>query len=262
MPAGFERDSYCTGFEQCEKCTGPSSTWTIEKVCPADFAAWLDFNQFLAAAAHARSLGIFLKNNYYQAPQLVSTHDAVLSEQCLQYSECDGYVPFVLAGKAVLLTEYSNTPPDGAEDREGAVMLEDANTTTNMCSKAAALGFSAIKKNTALTATPRTGCCGATPCPASTTCGTGCSFSTASPNTLAPTPPTAPTAAPTAMPTPAPTRKPTKAPTAAPTRKPTKKPTAPTAAPTRKPTKKPTAPTAAPTRKPTKQPTVPTTTVG
>jgi hypothetical protein len=246
LPAGFERDSYCTGFEQCETCTGPSSTWTIEKVCAADFAAWLDFNQFLAAAAHARSLGIFLKNNHWQAPQLVSTHDAVLSEQCLQYSECDGYVPFVQAGKPVLLTEYSLA-------------------TTTMCSKAAALGFSAIKKKAALTATPRTGCCGATPCPASTTCGTGCSFSTASPSTLAPTSPTTSAAPTTPAPsTAAPTGQPTVAAptTAAPTRKPTKQPTSPTAAPTRKPTKQPTSPTAAPTRKPTNQPTVPTTTVG
>lgn len=33
-------------------------------------------------------------------------HDALLSEQCIEYQECDHYMEFATAGKPVLLAEY------------------------------------------------------------------------------------------------------------------------------------------------------------
>ncbi|KAJ3202604.1 hypothetical protein HDU67_000396, partial [Dinochytrium kinnereticum] len=130
---GFERDSYCTGFEKCESsCSGPSSSWSIEKVCKADYDVWLDFNRFLATEAHALGLGIAMKNNRYQASSLVDEFDFVLNEQCLTYKECEDYEVFVKKGKAVLLVEY------------------DVPDLGGMCAAADKLGFSAMQKSTAL----------------------------------------------------------------------------------------------------------------
>ncbi|KAJ3202603.1 hypothetical protein HDU67_000395 [Dinochytrium kinnereticum] len=145
---GYERDSYCTGFESCEtkKCTGPNSNWDITKVCKVDYEAWLDFNKFLAAEAHALGMAVALKNNKYQASALVLSHDFVLSEQCLQYKECDDYKVFVSAGKPVLLAEYRTS---------------NLNAT---CKAADSLGFSAMKKTPRLVAKDRKACCGPVAC--------------------------------------------------------------------------------------------------
>jgi hypothetical protein len=74
---GFERDSYCTGFEttsgpNCSKCSpgSTSSTWTAGTLCQADYKKWLDFNKWLADQTHARGMGIALKNNHWMAKDL------------------------------------------------------------------------------------------------------------------------------------------------------------------------------------------------
>ena len=67
----------------------------------------LDFNRFVARSAHDRGLGVGLKNATDLVPDLVADFDWSLVEECAQYDECDAYVPFVEAGKAVLAAEYT-----------------------------------------------------------------------------------------------------------------------------------------------------------
>jgi len=69
----------------------------------------LNFNIWLAQAAHARGLSIGLKNDLDQVEQLEPWFDWALNEQCVQYNECDLLTPFVEAGKAVFGVEYSGT---------------------------------------------------------------------------------------------------------------------------------------------------------
>ena len=49
----------------------------------------LEFNRFLAEAAHERGLLIGLKNDLEQIPELVDHFDFAVNEQCHEYDECD-----------------------------------------------------------------------------------------------------------------------------------------------------------------------------
>ncbi len=50
-----------------------------------------------------------LKNDGDQAELLVDYYDFALNEECHAYDECDQWVPFVDAGKAVLNAEYASS---------------------------------------------------------------------------------------------------------------------------------------------------------
>ncbi len=97
---------------------------------PAD---QLRYNRFLADAAHARGLGVGLKNDLDQVPQLEPSFDFAVVEQCYEYGECGGLSRFVDAGKAVFIAEYSVDP-------------------AQFCAQARAAGFSAIRKRLELDA--------------------------------------------------------------------------------------------------------------
>ncbi len=75
----------------------------------------LDFNKFVAQAAHARGLSVGLKNDVDQLEALEGCFDWALNEECLAYDECDKYAPFVEAGKAVFHVEYVDDIDDGAD---------------------------------------------------------------------------------------------------------------------------------------------------
>jgi len=68
----------------------------------------LDFNRFLADEAHARGLGVGLKNDLEQIPELVADFDFAVNEQCHEFDECDVYAPFIAAGKPVFSAEYAD----------------------------------------------------------------------------------------------------------------------------------------------------------
>lgn len=72
---------------------------------PAD---QLDYNRFLADAAHARGLAVALKNATGLIPQLEPHFDFAVNEECFEYGECDTESPFINAGKAVLQVEYAD----------------------------------------------------------------------------------------------------------------------------------------------------------
>jgi hypothetical protein len=77
---------------------------------PISAADELRYNTMLAGDAHARGLGIALKNDSGQADQLAGVYDFELSEQCYEMHQCDRYMPFIAAGKAVLDAEYNLEP--------------------------------------------------------------------------------------------------------------------------------------------------------
>ena len=93
----------------------------------------LTFDRWLADAAHSRGLGVGLKNDLDQVPQLASSFDFSIDEQCAQYKECDALSPFVAAGKPVFEIEYKLK-------------------TSRFCAQAAALGFAAMRKHLSLNA--------------------------------------------------------------------------------------------------------------
>jgi hypothetical protein len=95
----------------------------------------LRFNRWVAARVHALGMEVALKNDPRQVRALVGRFDLAIVEQCFQYDECDSYEPFVRAGKPVFEAEYELEPSE-------------------YCDRAAALGFSAIRKSYDLFARP------------------------------------------------------------------------------------------------------------
>jgi hypothetical protein len=79
----------------------------------------LRFNRWLARAAHARGLSIALKNDLGQARALEPAYDWALNEQCFEYRECERLRPFVAAGKAVFVVEYTDGDFCAAAQAEG-----------------------------------------------------------------------------------------------------------------------------------------------
>ncbi|ABF10096.1 hypothetical protein ACUXAV_004556 [Cupriavidus metallidurans] len=88
----------------------------------------LDYNRFLANAAHARGLAIGLKNDVGQLTDLASSFDFAINEQCFQYNECGGYSAFTAQGKPVFNVEY-------------ATKWKDATKRPALCANAAALSI-------------------------------------------------------------------------------------------------------------------------
>ncbi len=66
----------------------------------------LDYNRFLAEAAHARGLSVGLKNDLDQVRNLEPDFDWALNEECMSFDECGRLDPFTDAGKAVFHVEY------------------------------------------------------------------------------------------------------------------------------------------------------------
>jgi len=73
---------------------------------PLTAADQIDYNIFMAEAAHDRGLSVGLKNNVDQIPDLVDYYDFAVNEECFQYNECGTMKPFTDANKAVFNAEY------------------------------------------------------------------------------------------------------------------------------------------------------------
>ena len=95
---------------------------------PLTYDDQVEYNLWLAEAAHERGLSIGLKNDSAQIADLLPHFDWALNEQCFEFDECQALLPFIDAGKAVFNVEYAL---DVAE----------------FCIEANALKFSAIVKN-------------------------------------------------------------------------------------------------------------------
>jgi hypothetical protein len=107
--------------------------YTNNSSFPLTYQDQIAYNRWLATEAHKRGLSVGLKNDLEQIPDLVGNFDWALNEQCFQYNECELLQPFVQAGKAVFGVEY------------------EGNLAT-FCPKAAAMGYSWLKKNLSLDA--------------------------------------------------------------------------------------------------------------
>lgn len=70
---------------------------------PADYAEYI---QFLAVEAHRVDLAIGLKNSLAIIEDVINEVDFAVNEQCHEFEECDVYVPFTDARKAVFSIEY------------------------------------------------------------------------------------------------------------------------------------------------------------
>ncbi len=86
--------------------------YTNDPGLPLNATEQLDFNRWLADAAHRRSLSVGLKNDMDQLADLVDWFDWALNEECAAYDECDLYSSFTDdgandgAGKAAFHVEY------------------------------------------------------------------------------------------------------------------------------------------------------------
>jgi hypothetical protein len=98
---------------------------------PLTYEQQLAYNLWIAAEVHARGMAVGLKNDTDQAVDLQPSFDFAVSEQCFQYQECDSWLPFLFAGKAVFEAEYS---------------LD----TSLFCGLATEMGLSAMLKHTSL----------------------------------------------------------------------------------------------------------------
>jgi hypothetical protein len=92
------------------------------------FQDQLNYNLFLANAAHARGLSIGLKNDLDQVKALLPYFDWALNEECFQYDECSLLRPFIKAGKAVFNVEYQLK-------------------TSQFCDEANAMNFNSMRKH-------------------------------------------------------------------------------------------------------------------
>ena len=81
---------------------------------PLDAGDQLDFDRWLAAQAHARSLGVALAGDPDQAATLVGDFDWAVVNECVEFDECDRWASFAGAGKAIFHAEYVDAPADGA----------------------------------------------------------------------------------------------------------------------------------------------------
>lgn len=77
---------------------------------PLTYAHQLAYNRMIASIAHANGMGIGLKNDLDQIPDLVDYFDFAVNEQCYQYNECNTLAPFITRGKPVYNIEYNVSP--------------------------------------------------------------------------------------------------------------------------------------------------------
>ena len=100
----------------------------------------VDYVNFLADAAHARNLSIGLKNGGAILEQVVGKMQFSVNEQCVKYSECDKYQPFIMQGKPVFHIEYPKGSPDISADKV-------AQSCGGEGTSGGAIGFSSVLKN-------------------------------------------------------------------------------------------------------------------
>jgi hypothetical protein len=100
---------------------------------PVTAADQLEFNRFLATAAHSRGLAVGLKNDLDQIAKLVGDFDFAVNEQCHEFSECDQLQPFIAAGKPVFNAEY-----------EASFVNDTGGARTTMCAASLAQGLRSL----------------------------------------------------------------------------------------------------------------------
>ncbi|KAF2726311.1 glycoside hydrolase family 114 protein [Polychaeton citri CBS 116435] len=78
----------------------------------------IDYVKFLATEGHKRGLAVGLKNAGEIISSVISSVDFQVNEQCLEFTECPTFKPFIDANKPVFEIEYKKgTPSQTAVDR-------------------------------------------------------------------------------------------------------------------------------------------------
>jgi hypothetical protein len=90
------------------------------------------YNKAIAGIVHSFGMSVALKNDGDDVGSLLPFFDFAIVEQCVQFSECDTYSPFVSSGKSVLVAEYKGS-------------------LTNICNQLAPLKMNGILTNIDLT---------------------------------------------------------------------------------------------------------------
>lgn len=98
---------------------------------PLTSADQLSYNRYLSTTARGNGLLVGLKNSAELVGALVNDFDFSVVESCSEYGECLAYTPFIENNKAVFQAEYSSYSSD-------------------ICSSAARMGFSAAFYSLAL----------------------------------------------------------------------------------------------------------------
>lgn len=101
----------------------------------------IDYVMFLANQAHERKLAVGLKNAGDIIASVIDCMDWSVNEQCVQYTECDTYAPFISQGKPVFHVEY----PKG-DDVNNDKPVSQAKYK-KICQDESSAGFSTIIKN-------------------------------------------------------------------------------------------------------------------
>lgn len=96
----------------------------------------VDYLNFLAIGAHGLNMSLGLKNAKEVVPSVIDYLQWEVNEQCVQYSECDSFQPFIAAGKPVFHIEY----PDGSPSIS-------ATNRNKFCNDGSAKGFSTVLKD-------------------------------------------------------------------------------------------------------------------
>lgn len=125
---GFEKDSYCTGFEICprDKCLPGTyrNDWNIKTpdgknvgtdVCVSEYNEWKLFNIWLAEESHVRGMGCLLKNTPFMSKDFIDTHDGIVSESCANFNECSYMQQMREAGKPVFMCTYADIKYESSE---------------------------------------------------------------------------------------------------------------------------------------------------
>ena len=73
-------------------------------------AQQLEFDRWLAAAAHARGMAVGLLNDLAQAAELAPAFDFLVADGCMPAGGCGSVRPFLAADKPVFLIAYTNQP--------------------------------------------------------------------------------------------------------------------------------------------------------
>ena len=100
-----------------------------------------DYVTFLANEAHSRNLSLALKNAGNIVPTVMDIVEYSVQEQCIEYHNCDQFMPFIRANKPVFHVEY----PKGDKTNNNNLIATGAQES--ICDDSAAAGFSTIIKN-------------------------------------------------------------------------------------------------------------------
>lgn len=106
----------------------------------------LVYTRVLANEAHKRGLAVALKNSVELVPDVVEYFDLLINEECFQYNECEGYFPFIEAGKPVFNAEYTEEH------------INDPIAREELCSRSQALEFQTLFLPLALDGSFRISC--------------------------------------------------------------------------------------------------------